>query len=444
MFDDLRDAMWYPGIRIGVFRRSFDELAESIMPVLESVGYGEALGARWNKNDRELRFPNGSVVRYRYLENLEDASRRQGGGYQKLSIDERTQIVPGGVDRLSERLRTRIGSGIPVLGIRSTSNPGGADHGGVKERYIVATNYGERVYTDDHGQTVRFIPATVDDNPHVNVEYKLQLDSIPDPQRRAAMRHGSWDSFSGQVFSEWNRDRHIVTPWLLPAMWDRTMAVDWGYTAPWAVVWAAVDEDGRAWVYRELYATLVGEHDQAQRIIAAENDGRAASPDGEVPEPEPYRVGDPAMFAKRGDAEAISTAYADEGVDLEPAINDRLAGWARIHTFLAEGPACNHHRSLGWTQCPMLHVFSGCEHLIRTLPSLPYSTTRVEDADTKAEDHAPDALRYLLMAIGGDARFAFPEDPIVKRLAIDGETSLREVIGPYAWDPDDLKTPYNS
>ena len=48
------------------------------------------------------------------------------------------------------------------------------------------------------------------------------------------------------------------------------------------------------------------------------------------------------------------------------------------------------------------------------------------------------------MAIGGDARFAFPEDPIVKRLAIDGETPLREVIGPYAWDPDDLKTPYNS
>ena len=132
------------------------------------------------------------------------------------------------------------------------------------------------------------------------------------------MRHGSWDSFSGQVFTEWKRERHIVTPWLLPAMWDRTMAVDWGYTAPWAVVWAAVDEDGRAWVYREFYATLVGEHDQARRIIAAESYGRAASPDGEVPEPEPYRVADPSMFAKAGDAEAISMAYADEGVDVEP------------------------------------------------------------------------------------------------------------------------------
>ena len=34
---------------------------------------------------------------------------------------------------------------------------------------------------------------------------------------------------------------------------------------------------------------------------------------------------------------------------------------------------------------------------MRTLPTLPLSKTNSEDVDTKAEDHAYDALRYMCM-----------------------------------------------
>lgn len=43
-------------------------------------------------------------------------------------------------------------------------------------------------------------------------------------------------------------------------------------------------------------------------------------------------------------------------------------------------------------------VFSTCAHLIRTLPSLCYDKNRVEDVDSKLEDHPYDAWRYGLMA----------------------------------------------
>lgn len=439
----LRAADWYPGMRLAIFRRSYDELAESIIPELAAVAFGEALGVRWNASTTELRFPNGSVIRLRYLENLTDASRRQGGQYQLIEIDERTQIVPGAVEQVKERLRTRVGSGVPLLGLRSTSNPGGASHGQVKERYIDGTDYGEHVYTDEHGETVRFIPATVDDNPHIDPGYKKRLEGIPDPARRAAMRFGSWDMFSGQVFTEWRRERHVVAPWLLPASWERYMAVDWGYTAPWAVLWIAVDEDERLWVYRELYSPGVGEREQARRILAAEADGRVATPDGEAAEPEPdLRLGDPSMAAKRGDAESIMAAYSAEGVDLEPANNDRLAGWQRIHQYLSEGPACPHHRAQGWETCPRLHVFSGCVNLIRTLPALPYDAHRTEDVDTHADDHAGDALRYALMSIGTGAEFFFPEDDRVTVSELDETTPLLTQVGPYAVDPEVWRTPY--
>lgn len=65
------------------------------------------------------------------------------------------------------------------------------------------------------------------------------------------------------------------------------------------------------------------------------------------------------------------------------ADNDRLAGLMQVHQRLKEGK---------------LKIFSNCVHLIRTLPALTYDKIKVEDVDTKQEDHAYDAVRYMCMA----------------------------------------------
>jgi hypothetical protein len=46
---------------------------------------------------------------------------------------------------------------------------------------------------------------------------------------------------------------------------------------------------------------------------------------------------------------------------------------------------------------PGMYIFSTCKDWIRTVPNLPYSQTKVEDVDTKSEDHAYDETRYFLM-----------------------------------------------
>ena len=191
----------------------------------------------------------------------------------------------------------------------------------------------------------------------------------------------------------------------LPSTWKRYSGIDWGYTAPWAVLWGAQDEDGRVWLYRELYATQVAESDQAKRIVAAESGETVAA-----------RYADDAMWASRGEAKPIATVYGEHGAHLTAAgkgPGSRISGWQRVHSFLAEGPACPHHRALGWETCPKLHVFPQAENLIRTLSALPHATTgNPEDVDTKAEDHAPDALRYLLINLGNESRWHFPgEEP---------------------------------
>lgn len=397
----LRAAVRYPGIRIGAFRRTNPELEESLLAQLTEWGHGKALGARWNGSKMNLTFPNGSLIMFRYAENLQDATRRQGGQYQMLIFDERTLTPPEVCSFLESRLRSG-NSAIPVLGIRSGTNPGGVGHGEVKKRYITPTDYGEKVITDVRGRRVRFIPSKLTDNPHINPEYAHDLDALPE-KLRAAFRDGSWDVFAGQMFAEWRHDRHTIAPFTLPTEWKRYQSVDWGYAAPWGVLWGAQDEDGRLYIYRELYATQVGEAEQARRILEAE-----------AGEPISGRWADDAMWAERGDAKPIAAVYAEQGVPLTPAgkgPGSRVNGWQRVHSFLAEGPACPHHRALGWDTCPMLHAFTTCTELIRTLPNLPHSQTgNPEDADTKSEDHLPDTLRYMVINLGGGASFLIESD----------------------------------
>lgn len=405
LMDDIADATHYAGIRIGAFRRTYDELEESFFKELTAIGWAQDLGARWHGTNRELRFPNGSVIRYRYLETVQDASRRQGGEYQKITIDERTLIDPAAVDILTtERLRS--GNRVPVIGVRSSSNPGGAGHSKVRARFIEPTRYGRAGYTDDEGRTVRFIPARATDNPHLNATYIRQLDGITDPARRAAMRDGDWDTFAGQVFAEWRNDRHVIDGVDLTGFAKfRAVGIDYGYRAPWAVLWGALDGDGRLWLYRERYETEVGETDQAGRILADE-----AADHAEIVS---WRAADPSMWARKGEAPSPATAYAAAGCSITPATNDRIIGWQRCHSWLAEAPACDMHRAMGWETCPLTHVFASCVNFIRTVPSLPYDRHGGEDADTHAEDHIADAWRYLCMSLPPPATNATP--PVTHR-----------------------------
>jgi hypothetical protein len=273
----------------------------------------------------------------------------------------------------------------------------------VRKRFVDATAYGTKVVTDERGRSVRFVAARAADNPHLNPEYTADLLRLPEAQR-AAFLDGNWDVFAGMMFPELSRDRHVVRPMALPAEWKRVAGVDWGFAKPWAVVHLAVDEDDRIWCYREQYAVQVGEAEQARRILEAEADEQVVT-----------RWADSAMWAVRGDAPPLSKVYEDAGCHLEPAAKgpgSRVAGWQRLRSYLAEAPACPHHRAAGQATCPKLHIFSTCQDLWRELANLPHASIGdPEDADTRVDDHACDALRYAISGLGaGGPEFTILSD----------------------------------
>lgn len=403
LMDGIRDCIVHPGMRVGAFRRSFDELDESLLMHLKSrLEEIEALGARFVTTPYpELRFANHSIMRFRYAETMADASRRYGGEYQKLLIDERQQIPPPVVDLLTTRLRSGNPS-LPVLGIRSTFNPGDVGHLHLKERYVLATKMGTQTYDEvvaekSTGKRIRFIPAPL--SAHVDPGYVGVLQGIPDPQLRRALLEGDWDALAGQAFEEWRYDTHVMPAESLfvpkGAGVARAQGIDYGVTNPFVCLWGAIVND-QVVIYREVDGTGMTPTEQAIAI-------RAAEADDERGPGRPMRAAlDPACFTPYPDAprptrkdappaKSIASDYAAAGVPVHKAYNDRLGGKRLVHDALRARPDGH----------PGMVISSECRNLIRTLPALMRDPKNPEDVKKGDTDHWYDALRYLLAELVG-------------------------------------------
>ena len=393
VMEGVRLCVHYPGIRVLVIRRSYPQLRATVVGELAKVGFCKRLGAQWNSTELELRFPNGSLLKCGYIDALADTAQFQGTEWQVIMIDELGLLIPEALPILRETLRSS-NAAIPIRYLRATANPGGPSHAYVRSHYIDATDDGRKVITDEQGRRTRFIRSSVFDNvQHVGRKYVAILEGIEDPARRKSMLEGDFNAFFGQVFAEFDPTRHIVGPRKdvhIPAEWRRFAGIDYGFAAPWAVLWAALDNDGRLWAYREFYERGVSPADQARRILEAEAKARETGVTHWI---------DPSTAARlHAEAPSVQEMYALAGLGTAPGDNDRLAGWQAVHSFLAEAPICPLHAAQRerdeWRgeTCPKLHILEGtCPNLVRTLPALPYDPIRVEDVDTKADDHIADS-----------------------------------------------------
>lgn len=417
-------ALEVPGSATLIVRESFPKLSKpgGMIPKMREELPRE-LG-RYNGENHEWTLRNGSTITFGYLDRDGAVGNYQGAEFQLIIVDEATQLSEYRYRYLLSRLRASgpVAARLEELGYRPrailTANPGGIGHEWVKRRFIDPAPPG-RVFRpapseeDPEPGTRVFIPAKVSDNPHIDKGYELRLNRLP-PDERRMLRDGDWDVYQGQRFRHFRRSIHVIDPEELPLPLGgirRAMGVDYGLDAPFAALWGARLSDGLVVVYRELYtagltpaeqaaaiaaAELAGERDQRRPIpIALDPSTWARDPNTKV-QPKP-----PGSIRVSADDDSpppgsIASKYRDVfGSAVVKARNDRLAGVALVSDKLRvrEGDGL-----------PRLLIYSSCRNLLRTLPALPRDQRRPEDVDTKAEDHAYDALRYLLMELegGGD------------------------------------------
>lgn len=384
-------ALEYPGIPINLFRRTIPELNKTIKAEIykQCHGYIKAGHMKWlsqasaEHEGRTFAFDNGSSITLNYLDTDADMYRYQGAEMPIIGIDELTQFPLPWVEYLITRNRTS-NPDWPVMLIAGT-NPGGIGHGWVKSRFIDAAAPGTVFHVtlpDGETKSRVFIPAKLDDHPDEKFrkDYNKQLQSISDPQLRKALRYGDWNVFAGQVFREFSTLTHVVDPFNIPAHWQHWRAMDYGNKN--SVGWFAQDpQTERIYMYREYRTEEFVDITTKSRNILQFQAGEDIS----------YGLADPAIWNGQGDhntGKSVAEMFDAEGVKWMPANNDRKAGLAMVHDYLA----------IAKDGLPKLQFFSTCTSIIKTLPSIPYDKYKVDDVDTKADDHDYDMLRYALMA----------------------------------------------
>lgn len=388
-----------------LIRRSMPELRDVIFQTQQL--YPKAVpGAKFKTQENTWHFPGGARIEFGYCENLQDVLRYQGQSYSWIGVDELPQYDSPDVWHF---LRSSLRSADPSipLHMRATGNPGNRGSRWVKELFIEPakpnTRFSEKVEYELEGRTLsteitrKFIPASVWDNPYLTQDssYIAMLASLPEVKRKQFL-YGDWDVVEDGAFSEFNRSTHVVEPFEVPSGWTKIRAADFGFSSPSAILWGAVDYDNNIWIYRELYVSKVTA-DQLGRMIREVESG-----DGKIYD----AVLDSSCWARRGDrGPSIAEMLNAEGCRFRPSDRSpgsRISGKIEVHKRLMVDED---------TEEPRLRIFENCPNLIRQLSSLPLDKNNPEDVDTKAEDHAYDALRYMVSSRPTNIRTAFENMP---------------------------------
>ena len=383
----------FPGIRVLIMRKSYPELLENHIKPLQMQLSGVA---RYNSVTHEIRFPNGSVIKFMFCSKDSDLMKIQGHEYDVIAIDEATQMTEYQIKTVMACLR---GTNDFPKRMYMTCNPGGPGH-----QYIKRLKE-RRFRSGENPEDYIFIQSLVTDNKALmekQPDYIEQLKAQP-PRQREAWLNGNWDVYEGQFFEEFRNDpahfldkkyTHVIEPFEPPPGWKIYRSFDWGYARPFSCGWWAVDFDGVFYRIMELYGCRQEHGEDVPNEGVKWIDDKIFSEIARVEREHPWLKGkriqgvaDPSIWAGAENGISRYDAAARNRVYFEKGNNDRIPGWMQCHYRLA----------FDKNGYPMMYVFNTCRAFIRTIPLLTFDGHVAEDLDSSQEDHVADEWRYFCM-----------------------------------------------
>jgi hypothetical protein len=360
------------------------------------------MGATFAYKPSVITWPSGAKIITGHLKDADAYTKYQGQEFQRMLIEEATQIPD------LKRYVQLIGScRSTVPGIRPqvllTANPGNIGHQWVKARFIDPAIPGNP-FKDGTGRSFVFIPSTVDDNPTLSKNdpgYLRYLDSIKETDENLwrAWRYGDWSIFVGQVFSKFRPATHVISR--LPdnvklSQCKKIVGFDWGYNAPGAAVFIAVTPKNRWGVkhyyqYRELYLTKNDPAEWASRLAELNEMDKID-----------WMVLPHDCYSEAQGHKSIEKVFKEYMPSLNFIRGKTLSKGAR-HQRVAIMQWCLSADENEPAGDPRFQILARCTDMIRTLPNLVYDENDIEDIDTDGEDHLFDAASLALMTEISDA-----------------------------------------
>jgi PBSX family phage terminase large subunit len=221
----------------------------------------------------------------------------------------------------------------------------------------------------------RLIRTKTEDNPYLDRGFVESLRQSYAGDFARQELDAEFVAFEGLVYPEYDARVHrYVTPVERGRLVRIAAGVDWGYTNPGVIVVGGLDGDGRLYVLHEEYAR--------QRLI--DDWVRVAQQLTDV-----YRID--TFYCDPAEPTNISR-FLDAGLPAVKADNAVTDGIQAVKARLVT-------RADG---LPRLLVHAGCANLLAEFEQYQWMTSRdgvMRDQPLKANDHAMDALRYLVAGV---------------------------------------------
>jgi hypothetical protein len=179
----------------------------------------------------------------------------------------------------------------------------------------------------------------------------------------------------GKIYKDWNDTIHVMSDYVYNPSWTNWLAIDFGFSAPFACYDIQVDENDNVYVWREYQVRHKTTWEHGHILLNREN-------------PQSYRVH--AIAADPRGADSIATLQLILRVPIMANPVPWVTGIEAVSQWLKVDKS---------TKKPKLFVSKYCPELIRQIEEL--QTPKVREGQNEREgqrdydDHGPDALRYF-------------------------------------------------
>lgn len=309
--------------------------------------------------EKNVIYPNGSVLMFRHGEDLNALKNINLGGALMVQAEEMTE---DDLWFLKGRLRRQEGT----RQLRLECNYDGH-------------NYIYRLFNEQ--KIGRLITTnTFDNKDNLPADYIPGLQKLPKKLQERYL-YGSDADMEGVVFDEFSMGDNVINPFEVPVEWNKIVSLDHGVTNPTAVLFGAIDWDGKLYIFDEHYESgkVIAYHANIIRDRGYQNI-------------KDYLI-DPScrakVNAKAGQFYSIIDEYNDYGIHFSPANNALLAGINRVNTAFKD---------------KQLFIFKNCINTIREISNWKWKRLKPgiqknePDEPENKDDHTCDALRYMVMS----------------------------------------------
>lgn len=343
------------------------------------------LVAKWNDSELSVELVNGSKIQ---LKSSENPDRLRGVKLRGLVVDEIASMRNWQSIWLEALRPTLTDYQSPALFI---STPAGFNH------FYDLFMLGQQLEGKEGDSPYRSWRFTSYDNKIIPASEIDQARTELTEDAFAQEYLADFRKYTGLVYKDFAPETHIVKPFEIPSHWAIYRGIDFGSTNPTAVVWVAIDPDGNWFVFDEHYkagetidyhAGLINSKSANINVVHTFGDPSGAQWINE--------------FSSRG--VYISQAKKDTGTSQNNWVRygiEMLQEKIKVVPghFVEQKPT---DTSVG---SPRLFVFATCENLINEFQQYRWKKKPSQMADLnepdvpeKSNDHALDALRYVVVS----------------------------------------------